>query len=365
MPLEILQIVPNLPPAINGLGDYAYLLAKQLGAGHDIQSHFLVCDSSGNRERELSGFKVHQLEAQQPDELARKLAMGEMPSIVLLHYVGYGYEKRGCPFWLLRGLESWKRVNADRQLLIMFHELYAFGPPWRSSFWASPAHRWLAARLARLADRCITNLGRYAKWLGARAERHKNVIDTIPVFSNVGEMTYSSPLNSRSPNMVIFGGARWVTELLGRYRNETLRCCRELCIQEIITIGSPAGTVTGKMPIPVTECGFLNTDKVAEIISSSQVGLMNYFPGYLAKSGVFAAYSALGVLPLLPRFSPPGCDGCIAGKHYLFLDQVATSVNGDRLQQVVNNAREWYQTHNLARTADIYAGLLKDCTLVC
>jgi hypothetical protein len=165
--------------------------------------------------------------------------------------------------------------------------------------------------------------------------------------------------------MVIFGGARWVTELLGRYRNETLECCQHLGIQDIITIGCPAGIVPAKMPIPVSECGFLDSGKVAEIISSSRVGLMNYFPGYLAKSGVFAAYSSLRALPLLPRFDSPESDGCGPGKNYLFLDQVNSQMNIDTLQQVADGAWGWYQTHNLSRTAEVYARLLKDCALEC
>lgn len=364
MSLEILQIVPNLPPAVNGVGDYAYLLAKRLRAAHDIHSHFLVCDSSQNSEGELEGFKIHQLEAQRQDKLAGRLSAKEMPPVVLLHYVGYGYEKRGCPLWLLRGLESWRMAGADRRLAIMFHELYAFGPPWRSSFWSSPVHRWLSASLAKLADGCITNLERYAKWLEARAGRRVK-IDALPVFSNIGEMTNTLPLDSRPPNLVIFGGARWVTELLGRYRSETLECCQHLGIREIFTIGCPAGTVPAKTPIPVTECGFLDAAEVVEIISSSRVGLMNYFPGYLAKSGVFAAYSSLRALPLLPRFESPDCDGCGSGKNFLFLDQLPAQMNGDTLQRVADGAWEWYQTHNLARTAEVYARLLKGCAFTC
>ena len=42
--LEIVQIVPRLPPSISGVGDYAYLLARELRATHDIHTHFIVCD---------------------------------------------------------------------------------------------------------------------------------------------------------------------------------------------------------------------------------------------------------------------------------------------------------------------------------
>src|SRR5262245_53194887 len=91
MSFELLQIVPDLPPAINGVGDYAYLLARQLKAAHDIHSQFLVCSAPQDREGELEGFKVRQLAAQQRDKLAGRLSTKGTPPIVLLHYVGYGY----------------------------------------------------------------------------------------------------------------------------------------------------------------------------------------------------------------------------------------------------------------------------------
>jgi len=39
----IIQIIPKLPPAINGLGDYALNLAGQL-KDYKIKTHFVVCD---------------------------------------------------------------------------------------------------------------------------------------------------------------------------------------------------------------------------------------------------------------------------------------------------------------------------------
>jgi hypothetical protein len=42
--MEVIQIVPALPPAINGLGDYASLLAKELWEAHNIRSRFVVGD---------------------------------------------------------------------------------------------------------------------------------------------------------------------------------------------------------------------------------------------------------------------------------------------------------------------------------
>ncbi|MFZ4728709.1 MAG: glycosyltransferase family 1 protein, partial [Pseudanabaena sp.] len=74
---------------------------------------------------------------------------GDRTSPVLLHYVGYGYAKRGCPVWLVDGIQRWKNLYPDRLLVTMFHELHASGtPPWTSSFWLSPLQKNLVTRLA-------------------------------------------------------------------------------------------------------------------------------------------------------------------------------------------------------------------------
>jgi hypothetical protein len=358
--LEILQIVPRLPPSINGVGDYAYLLAKQLRSTHTINTRFLVCDPDWECQSEIEGFKIEKLQVRQAAELMETLSGKMAAQVTLLHYVGYGYEKRGCPVWLKEGLELWRRSNAGCRLIIMFHELYAFGAPWRSSFWLSYSQQRLVIHLARLADSCITNLRRYAEWVGNRAKRHCHKIISMPVFSNVGELANCTPLDTRPPNMIIFGGARWVRELLDKHLTETQRCYKAFGIEKIVTVGSPIGTAPKNLPIPVEEHGFLDASQVAEVIKSSRIGMMNYFPGYLAKSGVYAAYAALGVVPVLPQFNPSTLDGCIEGETYLSAKRITNQPSDKFLQRIASNARDWYEQHNLARTADAYAKLLKE-----
>jgi hypothetical protein len=380
--LEIIQIVPRLPPAISGVGDYAYLLARQLRAAHNVHTRFVVCDLDWNLEERaltadiqhtassawIDGFPVFQQKERSAQELLRIISAPGMPATVLLQFVGYGYEKRGCPLWLVQALTKWCRKAergrqksagcpplGARRLITMFHELYAFGPPWRSSFWTSPMQRWIATKLACKSNACVTNMRRYADWLSRRAPQHAGRVKIMPVFSNVGEVAEVGPIEARPPRMVIFGGARWVRELLGSYREETLRACRALGLREIVTIGSPVGMSRKNLPIPLTEYGYITADRVAELIRSSRVGMMNYFPGYLAKSGIFAAYAALGVLPVLARFNPSQADGCVAGKTYLVPDSDALERDSKGLQQIVDNAREWYRGHDLNRTADVFA----------
>lgn len=355
---DIIQIVPKLPPSISGVGDYGYLLAHQLRADYDITTHFVLCDPSSKRDHNLDGFNIDAMKVLHTEQLQELICATGMPNTILLQFSGYGYHTRGCPLWLLRGLQAWKRQNSRRRLLIMFHELFAFGAPWRSSFWLHSLQKWLTSSLAKLADQCFTNLDHYNVWLSRKVGGVAKDVITLPVFSNVGEASSVGLLSSRSPSLVIFGGAMWVKSLLETNAFATLTCCRTLGLQEIITVGSPRGTAPS-LAIPIVEHGFVDNDTISKIIRSSRVGMMNYFPGHLAKSGVFAAYSALGVVPLLPLLNESDRDGCRAGRNYLIPEQVTKDMSYKTLQQIAENAWRWYQTHNLSQTASIYADVLK------
>jgi hypothetical protein len=92
----IFQIVPQLPPAIDGVGDYALNLASQLRCDHALETEFMVCDPTWQGESEIEGFPVHKLNSRSSTDLIAQLNQLQATT-VLLHYVGYGYAKRGCP----------------------------------------------------------------------------------------------------------------------------------------------------------------------------------------------------------------------------------------------------------------------------
>src|SRR4051812_530316 len=101
---SIVQIVPKLPPAINGLGDYALNLARQLRKDLGIDTQFIVGEPTWEGKREIEGFPIHQIERHSNkalEDLLQKISSDKL----LLHYGSYAYAKRGCPTWLINGLK--------------------------------------------------------------------------------------------------------------------------------------------------------------------------------------------------------------------------------------------------------------------
>jgi len=231
----------------------------------------------------------------------------------LLHYSGYGYAKRGAPLWLLNKLQT-DRPHI-KNLGIFFHELYAYGPPWRSSFWLSPAQRHISRRLAEMSDFWITNREASALWLRRFAGDKPQAV--LPVFSNVGEMPFYSP--GRSPNIIVFGGAV-LRQATYRATGESLFSWAHAQGITIHDIGPPIddpATSASLRRTGVVLHGRLEPAEVSKQLSDALFGILAYPADSVAKSGVFAAYCAHGVCPiLLSKRYEPG-DGIIAGNHYV------------------------------------------------
>lgn len=305
---EIVQIVPRLPRSEGGVGGYAHALSERLRQGFGIETRF----------------------AEIGDEEAIELAAGET---ALLHYANYGYQRRGCPVRLVAALENWKR-SGGRRLVTVFHEVYAGGPPWRSSFWLGPVQRRLAARVARASDRLLTTLPLYAGLV--RRLTSGTEVEVAPVFSTVGEPAEVPPFGDRPKTLIVFGGAGVRRRTWEDHREDLLAACRALAIREVLDVGPPTGGPTPELNgIPVHVLGPLPEAEVSRRMLGAAAGFLAYPPSFLPKSTVWAAYCAHGLLPVCAGFGF-GADP----------DAEAAA------------ARAWYLEHSLDRQGVLFHGML-------
>jgi hypothetical protein len=282
------------------------------------------------------------------------------PQQCLLHYSGYGYAKRGAPLWLSN------KVKIDRPNIklfgVFFHELYAFGPPWGSAFWLSPVQRHIARRLAEMSDFWITNRESSALWLRQFAGDKPHAV--LPVFSNVGEIAeYTS---ARAKKIVVFGSAA--------LRLSTYRAAGEALFSwaseqglELHDIGpaitDPAISASLKRA-GVIEHGRLELREVSNQLADAAFGIVAYPVDYVAKSGVFAAYCAHGVCPILISKNYVPSDGLMAGIHYLAglpLGAIQHSI----VKNIGSTAWNWYQPHRIMAHVNTLKQLLNEAGTAC
>lgn len=429
--MDLVQIVPHLPPTLSGVGDYAFLLAQELRRSHDIHTRFVVCDPSWEegpapadastegrsptREvvsapqrssvsavgspRSLDGFPVHRLRTRTSDELLRLLSAPGMPSTVLLQYVGYGYEKRGCPLWLVNGLEKWRRqqpastganperrqaaklkaaaadneavaqaassqgnvsalrFSAGRRVVTMFHELYAFGPPWTSAFWTSALQRSLVRRLALVSAHALTNLTLRARTLSRMTRRSEKAFPVLPVFSNVGEPRVLPTFTERPKRLAVFGSAGWRELAYRRHQDALEQACRRLGLEEIVDIGPPLREPP-QTSVPCKQRGLLAAAKVSEELAACRAGFFTCPVHCLGKSGVFAAYAAHGLAALTSNDAElENADGLRAGEHFARAE-APTLAQAEQCARIAQNIAHWYAGHRLRNQAGMYAEVI-------
>jgi len=347
----IFQIAPAVAPTVCGVGDHALLLARHLRDAHGIETTFGVVEAA--EPFVLDGFHVVPL--RRAADSITALA-NEYPR-VLLHYANYGYEKRGCPLWLLQGLRKWLAGQPERRLVTMFHELYAHGKPWQSSFWTHPLQKAICRSTARASYGTVSNRLVSTEILGWM--RGGRDVYHMPVYSNIGEPKELPDFATRKRRLILFGGEGWRRKALGPDLADLKAACLRWEIEEGIEIG-PGTTPDADVGIPWRKLGPRPAAEVSEWMNSSMLGFICYTSDYLEKSGVFAAYAAHGLVPVLPNscMLPDTC-GVTPGHHFLSPAHL-TGEQGDKLLENVSCAIfNWYQDHRSERQSDVFAQLLK------
>ncbi len=349
--LEVVQIVPRLPPYTDGVGDYALRLGEQLWQDHHIRSHFLAFCTGLEFTPLNHGFSISSLKAHTAEALLQ--AVPDSAQAIMLHYSNYPYLQGplDAPFWFPKAL---KILIQQRHipLMVMFHELPTL--QFKSLRFLHPLQLQISRQLTQLANQTLTDSARFKEQL-SRWTPHP--IPCIPDFSNVGEPASTPPLCDRQRRLVIFGGHD-----RGRiYRNHLrhlLHTCQQLNLQEIVDIGSPLNLdIHDFEGVQMTQMGFQPATTVSEILLASFAGMIDYtrFPGDLGKSSVFAAFTAHGLLPLSTTYNPSEADGIHLNQHYLTPQTLAPHNTATQLQAIATSANTWYSNHSLQKNTEVFA----------
>lgn len=327
-------LVQVTPPGRGGVFDYLQCL-KAEWAALGVPSHVMPLS------RELAG------QRSLADRMADYGAPASGPCALVLHFSGYGYGQRGLCFWLLAELRALRAQRREGlRLVVVFHELFASGPPWRSAFWLSRWQALIAARLARMADALWTNTEHHASWL-AKVVGPATPIHVRPVFSNVGEPDVSPATGGRQATAVVFGSPPTRQRVFDELRGHEATL-RRLGVEELIEIGSGAMSEGAPTTIPRRHAGRLEQPELGRLLQASRFGLLDYPSQLLGKSGVFAAYAAHGCVVLDTRRPGPDTDRLVTGTDYLSLPAMAGAPALPASHEAIAaRLLSWYADHRL------------------
>lgn len=345
----LIQVLPHLTPGRCGVSDQAVLLAQGLKERHGIDSAFVVLNST-----EPSGVPYPVLYAA-PSQLLEsclKLTGGE-PGAILVHVSGYGYSKDGAPTALARALAA-VRESGQMQISVYFHELFAGGPPWKSSFWYSGRQRRALKGILAQAGLVVTNIGQNVEWIKRKSPHNGRVpIHLMPVISPAGETDDPVPYAQRNAAMVVFGqgGTRMYAY---RHLAATSNLLSSLGVREILDIGPECDHPSQVDGVPVQRVGMLAAGELPGVFSQNQFGFVTHEWSYLARSSVLAAYCAQGAIPVMTRPFPKPSDGLLEGVHVVTPRTVETARQAG-WQTCSHAAWNWYNGHRLGAHVDLYA----------
>lgn len=299
-----------VPPGTGGVWDYASLVGNPLGAP--------------------------------PIELTRTTDTSSMKGdFLLLHFSGYGFQKRGIPLWLVKKVRALRKQF--RGLGIVFHELFATGPVWGSAFWLSSCQQKIARDLLLEADFWITNRDEAARWLLDHSQAAPYRV--LPVLSNVGEPAVINM--QRQPTMVVFGSSGARAKVYQWGDGDIFRCAKRLGLQ-VHDIGP---TLEDKLAQRLEQEGTivhgrLPPEEVSIALSNASYGAVVYESEMVSKSSVFAAYCAHALCPVLIWKEYSVHAGLRPNVHYAGgFDAIGSSFIDART--VGNAARKWYEPHSI------------------
>lgn len=310
---NLTHIVPRLPPAINGVGDYCFKLWDYWPETQQ-QWYFLVSEDASASQADWTEVKIAEF-----DKSTKGLVSALEPinaETVILHYVGYGYHPKGCPIWLPKALEEWKAASSERRLVVMFHELYATGKIWSSNFWVKPIAQKIIKDLILVADLWLTSCSRYQLKLVNEFAANPKQGALIPIGSNILPV---EPVNFNRPwplfqgeklKVVIFGLAKTRLWALNVHAKFLKSLCDQGWVESITLAGSSEldAKASKKMAQHRADIGYshlwheafdLTASQVSQLLATQDVGLISNQPDILTKSGVFAALSVHGVLSVI------------------------------------------------------------------
>ena len=311
---NLVHIVPQLPPAIDGVGDYCWNLWKHWPE-QSSDWKFLVTRGADETVATYPGAKVRQFE-RNAASLVDALDKSNCHTVVL-HYVGYAYQPKGIPVWLPRALRSWRRPSGKqppaplgRQAIVMFHEMYARSSPLRSPFWVAPVAQRIIQDLVRTADIWVTSCERYFGQLvvefGAQATAGRIGPSPSNVPAPLGLDV--SPSNGKL-RIAVFGLARTRIWALERHWKLLRALHRAGLIEHITLIGKrPAAQDDKDWRHLAEQIGpdlrwrtrfDLLVEEISSEMAGHDLGLLANEPDILTKSGVFAALAAHGVVPVI------------------------------------------------------------------
>jgi hypothetical protein len=312
---RVVFILPQLPPAHCGLGDYSMILLGHMRL--EPAPKILVMHGLEKTREKHPEIDVEQLPGS--SKALQKRLYELRAQKVFVQYVAQGFQSRGCPLWFLVALRKWRANAPGARLVIMFQELWFEPAFWKPDWLLQKLHRQALCQLAQKTNQV------YVSAQGFK-ERLENIVppSQLAVLINPATvpLTGSVSHSMREPGLtVLFGRQASRLSALSAMGSWLGRLHAAGVLKELWLVGSRETQALNEREdalaaslLPegaVHLLGPQTPERLSQILLKSPMGICAKATHGYTKSTIFMAYASHGVSILSPEtindYSPALC----------------------------------------------------------
>lgn len=364
--MTILFITNNLPPIVDGVGDYTYNLASEF-ARHGHQVH-IICRKCEQIRVDYGDLKVVPMVERWNRSTGRRIAeyiFNNNIDVVSLQYVPHGFHPKGLPFGLISCMEGIKKTNV--RIMTFCHEVSV---EYQKGNLKQRLSEFLMKRVSKrilgLSDYAGTSIVHYKDMIAQINKRSENIA-VIPIASNIPETDIQETKKQElrqtiakdDETIIAFFGMRNTTSSLAAIKNLQNQGHRI----KILFIGKIPAAAKDSLPSDCFKTGVLDTKDIYKYFLVSDIMMLpeNNISGCSFKSGSLAAAMRAG-LPVITATGYLTDSSLVNGRNIVFTDfdsqesiehAISDLLSDKRKRQEIGSAakqlvgnRTWEYTYN-------------------
>lgn len=322
--MKVLFITNNIPPIVDGVGDYTYNIAKQFA--EDNHKVYIVCKKNPKINTDIEGITVLPIVEKWDFNCHKrivKVIKEKGIEIVLLQYVPHGFHPKGLPFALIKLTNKIK--ECDTKLFTFCHEVFVEeekGNIKRTV--VSKLMQYIGKRIIDNSDYVATSIGYYRDMI-LKLSPNKKYVPTIPIASNIPETdlsdielaTLKKKLAPNNEIIISFFGLRNIQtsiDTISEFKQEGYKL-------KVMLIGKTSNNLPNNLPEDTIKTGTLDIEEIDKYFKISDIFILpqDNIYGCSFKSGSFVA-GLRNKLPVITAKGKMTADVLENHKNILFTD---------------------------------------------
>lgn len=292
--MKILFITNNLPPIVDGVGDYTYNIAKQfVEHKHEV---YIICRKNPQINTQVEGMTILPIVDKWDYNCYKpiiNIIQGKAINVVSLQYVPHGFHPKGLPFPIIKLTKEIKKC--DTKLFTFFHEVSVEKEK------GNIKRTLLSILMQHISKRVIEN----SDYVATSIEYYKNMIlrlvpdikeiPLIPIASNIPEtklskeelLTLKKELTPNNETIISFFGIRNIQtsiDAISKLKEHGYKL-------KVLLIGKTSKHLPNNLPTDTIKTGTLDIEEIDQYLKISDIFILpeNNDAGCSFKSGSLAA----------------------------------------------------------------------------